>query len=986
MTAKEFSNSKSFKGNQGIKTKYLLLVVVLCLSFSIAFILRAYPVKYGVSLNEFDPFFDFRATQYIVDHGINAYFKWHDNMSWYPEGRNVAATSQSGLHITAAYLYKIFGMNLSLLDFVIWFPVVIGSASTVLMFLLVRSIAGKNVPGLIASIFFAVSPAIIQRGNLGWFKSEPLGIFYGLGGAYLFISALREKKYAFLIPKAIFSGVIVGLALASWGGGEYFVIPIAIFIFVLAFLTTNLKNPLLVSVLFTASILFTALAFPRPGSSFVFGLPGILLMVSTGFLFVSTLVKRKSSEKNALRNTLIIFAIFVILGIAIISGGLYKTPSFRYLNAINPFISSENSLVQSVAEHSTPTIVDYFREFSILIIFSGLGAWVAFTNKENRMMIFALIIGLTGIYISATFARLLVFASISIIILSSIGIYEVIRSITSIKRTNEKLTSGYERNKSKIVSGNIKKEKYIFAYMAFSTILIVIIAIPMIYDANTNWISTADVPTSIANGATNYRLTTNDWIDALHWMSKNTPQNSVVASWWDYGYWITALGNRTSLADNATINSTRISTIAKMLMSPEQEGWKIANNLKADYILIYVVGQKLPTIDPNSKGPTYLLGGGGDESKKHWFITIGGFNESKFSQPDLTTPKPAFWDSLLGHMMPFKTIGFYDPSKGTLSSTYQPNTTPFYSKDIKYPKGNLSEPLTLVYTSPSLKSNNPGIFFGVLLYKVNHNFTFENRHITTLNNSTESTSKNYTMTSPKTNSTLLGTNITNAADSNKNIGSNGTNSSLVNSTESKNNSHLNITTGNSTTTINSNNKSNIINSENLTSKNMVANNSNNIADIETTQGHIKIQFFPEQAPNHVKDFIDLSKKGFYDGTVFHRIVKGFVIQGGDPNTKNDSNRQTWGTGGPGYKINAEFNNISHDRGIVSMARTADPNSAGSQFFIVLNDSKFLDNQYTVFGKVIEGMDVVDKIANVPTNSMDQPKDSSLAKIIKITIQ
>ena len=156
---------------------------------------------------------------------MDAYLQWHDYKSWYPEGREIAETSQSGLHITAAVLYKIFGMNMSLMDFTIWFPVVIGSASTVLMFLLVRSITGSNIPGLIASLFFAVSPAIIQRGNLGWFKSEPLGIFYGLGGTYLFLSALKEKKYKFLIPKAIFRGIILGLAVASWGGAQYFVIP-----------------------------------------------------------------------------------------------------------------------------------------------------------------------------------------------------------------------------------------------------------------------------------------------------------------------------------------------------------------------------------------------------------------------------------------------------------------------------------------------------------------------------------------------------------------------------------------------------------------------------------------------------------------------------------------------------------------------------------------------------------------------------------------
>ncbi|MDQ6724082.1 MAG: peptidylprolyl isomerase [Thermoproteota archaeon] len=947
MSGKEFLKFGKFGKDQSVKIKYLLIIAVLCLSFSVAFILRAYPVKYGTYLNEFDPFFDFRATQYIVDHGINAYFKWHDSMSWYPEGRNVPTTSQSGLHITAAALYKIFGFNTSLLDFVIWFPVVIGSLSVALMFLLVRSITGKDVPGLIASVFFAVSPAIIQRGNLGWFKSEPLGIFYGLGGAYLFISALREKKYKFLIPKAIFSGVILGLALASWGGGEYFVIPIAIFIFILAFVSKDLKNPLLVSILFTISIFLVALSFPRPGISFVFGLPGILLMGSTVFLFVSTLVKRKSSEKNAIRNTAIIFGIFVILGVGIIYGGLYKSPSFRYLNAINPFLSSQNSLVQSVAEHSTPTIVDYFKEFSILIIFSGLGTWIAFKNKNNPTMIFALIIGLTGIYISATFARLLVFASISMVILSSIGIYELIRSITSIRRDTEKQDAKMNQNNAKsLIKNKIKSKKYFFVYMAFSAILIVLLTIPMIYDSNSNWISSADVPTSLANGGTNYRVTTNDWIDALHWISKNTPKDSVIASWWDYGYWITSLGNRTTLADNATINSTRIAAIAKMFISPEQEGWKIANNLKANYILIYVVGQKLPAFDPTNKSPIFILGGGGDESKKHWFITIGGFNETNYSESDLATPKQKFLDSLLGHMMPFKTIGYYDPNRGMLSPTYKPGTTPFYVKDIKYPKGNSSEPLTLAYASKSFESNTPGLFFGVLLYKVNHNFTFDNK--TQINSSKNSTIEN-------SNKTAL---------------------AAATSTQ---------VTKKITTALTVNNKSNIINNNNISSDNMTANKTNNTADIETSQGQIKIQFFPNEAPNHVKNFQTLAKKGFYDGVVFHRLVKGFVIQAGDQNTKNDSNREAWGTGGPGYTINEEFNNISHDRGIISMARTADPNSAGSQFFIVLNDSKFLDNQYTVFGKVIQGMDVVDKIANVPTNAMDQPKDPNLARINKIII-
>ena len=161
---------------------------------------------------------------------------------------------------------------------------------------------------------------------------------------------------------------------------------------------------------------------------------------------------------------------------------------------------------------------------------------------------------------------------------------------------------------------------------------------------------------------------------------------------------------------------------------------------------------------------------------------------------------------------------------------------------------------------------------------------------------------------------------------------------------------------------------------------------NNTATIETTQGPIKIEFYPDVAPKHVKNFKDLANSGFYDGVVFHRIVPGFVIQAGDPNTKNSSiSRDTWGTGGPGYTINQEFSKIPHERGILSMARMPDPNSAGSQFFIVLNNSKFLDGQYTVFGKVTNGMEIVDKIANVTTNSMDQPLNQDLARINQIMI-
>ena len=152
--------------------------------------------------------------------------------------------------------------------------------------------------------------------------------------------------------------------------------------------------------------------------------------------------------------------------------------------------------------------------------------------------------------------------------------------------------------------------------------------------------------------------------------------------------------------------------------------------------------------------------------------------------------------------------------------------------------------------------------------------------------------------------------------------------------------------------------------------------------IETNHGKIVFDLLPELAPETVRNFKKLAQSGFYNGTLFHRIIPGFMIQGGDPNSKQPD-KSKWGIGGPGYTIKAEFNSRSHLRGIVSMARAMDPDSAGSQFFIVTTDSTFLDGQYTVFGEVVEGMDVADKIVNMPKDENDCPLEE--AKMLRVTV-
>jgi len=166
-------------------------------------------------------------------------------------------------------------------------------------------------------------------------------------------------------------------------------------------------------------------------------------------------------------------------------------------------------------------------------------------------------------------------------------------------------------------------------------------------------------------------------------------------------------------------------------------------------------------------------------------------------------------------------------------------------------------------------------------------------------------------------------------------------------------------------------------------ENRPMNASNEVAVIKTNEGEMVVQFWTDAAPNTIENFKKLARSGFYDGTIFHRIVKGFMIQGGDPNSKDPGKESRYGEGGPGYKIKAEFNDHSHQRGVISMAREPDPDSAGSQFFICLAPVPRLDGEYTTFGKLIKGDDVLQKIGDTPVTKNSMGENSTPTRRIVI---
>ncbi len=711
------SNLKLFSaGKFEFRLQHLLIIGILAISFTICFLIRSQPATYGFELNEFDPFFNYRATQFIVDNGLGEYFNWNDDMSWHPIGRDVSATSQVVLHITAATLYQIFAGSSSLYDFTILFPVIFGSLSTIVIFALVRAIGGTTA-GLFASLFFSISLPIIIRGQIGWFKSEPLGLFFALLGVYLFLSAIKSRNKKCALIKLVGGGIIVTFGLSSWGGIQFFMIPLGFFFLALPFVRKDHGFLIWAIPVFTTSLLLSALAFERPGSSFVFGLGGFSLIVPTAFLAICIIIQKISKEEKKLRNGLGFLAITIIAGLSIILSNsislILNLPSFRYLNAINPFLTTTDPLVDSVAEHATTTLAQSFFFHSILMIFAGIGIWLILRNKEkqfsssikiqNDMIIFALILGLIGVYISSAFVRLEVFASISVIVLSSIGLAALTSELFHTSKLSKKKPIKSIRTITKV---------------SYVVIILVLFILPTSLPANANWINVVKTPPTILNGGTAYGIATDDWLESLEWVKNNTPPDAVIAAWWDYGYWIQTLGERKSLADNSTIHTSRIQNIAKMFLSEPDRAWEMLQEMDADYVLIFISSQKIQN-DPQD---FYVLTGGGDESKKQWFMRIGGEPTSKFLYNDGFSGTPEFWENtLFGKMIPFSVVGYLQPGTSLVTESYQSGHTGIYIKDIKYPSDG-NGPLRLAYSSTSFEDENIGPILGIFIYEINKDY------------------------------------------------------------------------------------------------------------------------------------------------------------------------------------------------------------------------------------------------------------------------
>ena len=339
------------------------------------------------------------------------------------------------------------------------------------------------------------------------------------------------------------------------------------------------------------------------------------------------------------------------------------------------------------------------------MIFAGIGVWFLLSKKisqneifvKDDMKIFVLIMGITGLYVSSVFIRLEVFASLSLIILASIGLSILTKEIFKIKFS--------------------EKTNYLIK-ISYVVIIISLFISPLIFPENNNWLDALDLPPTILTGGTVYPPA-NDWLETTEWIKLNTPENAKIASWWDYGYWITTLSDRTTFVDNATLDTKEIQKMAKMLMSSPENSWNMLNEMNADYVLVFFAAQD---IGHNSNDVTlYVTGGGGDEAKIYWISQIAELPTENYLELDAKTPTSNFYENtMLGKMIPFSPVVYYHPSTERNSQIYQDGFVEISTKNIKYDSE--SDPLKLVYASPSFMNDNDGPMIFVLVYEVNKNY------------------------------------------------------------------------------------------------------------------------------------------------------------------------------------------------------------------------------------------------------------------------
>jgi dolichyl-diphosphooligosaccharide--protein glycosyltransferase len=585
--------------------------IALGLVVIIALAVRLMPIRWGFYLNEFDPYLQWRMAQYVVDHGFLAWFRWHDTMSWYPYGADMPTWNLYGTAFVVAAItmfLRAVGSGVSAFDVAVVFPVVGGTLTVIAAYFLGKDIWGKGV-GMFAGLFMALNASSIGRTQLGFLRHEPLGILLMI---LVFLFFRRATVETSSTRKTVSYAALAGFSLyylaASWAAAYYPLDLLVLYAVVLGLLGRSSRKLFLsYSVCMGIFLLLTPFLVPKLG----FGSLKDLTWLAIPAGEVVLLLRETSSYIESRKTQLLALATGVLATVAVVFTLSYLkiivNPAGKFYAVLNPFVRGNVPIIQSVAEHQPATWGSFFFEFGT-IIFLTLFGLVFILQRARNDDIFVALWGITSVYFAASFVRLTLILAPVFCILAGIGAVELGKPAVDIIRE----AVIYPRRKTRVIA-RIGRE---FGVAIFLILLIVIVpsfwrAVQASYQPAT--IVTSSIPTVPTAGN---EMKYQDWLEALSWMRENTPPGSVVFAWWDYGYWITALGDRRTLADNGTQNSTQIAVIAQTFLSNATFAIPTLERYNVSYVAIFVT----PTT--GSSGQTQYQGFG-EDGKWYWMARIG---------------------------------------------------------------------------------------------------------------------------------------------------------------------------------------------------------------------------------------------------------------------------------------------------------------------------------------------------------------------------
>ena len=595
--------------------------IVLSLIAVIAISVRMMPLRWGWYLNEFDPYLQWRMAQYVVDHGFLAWFRWHDTMSWYPYGADMPTWNLYGeAFVVAAITMTLhaLGVQARVFDVAMIFPVVAGTFTVLAVYVLGKDIWGRGV-GMFTALFLALNPSSIGRTQLGFLRHEPLGILLMV---MIFIFFRRATIPSTSPRKALAYAALTGFCLfylsASWAAAFFPLDLIVLYVIVLALIGRSSKRIFIsYTIAMGIFLLLTPFLVPKLGFVTLQDLTWLAVPVGEVFLLGREVTGYISSKRMQIY--LLASVVLATVGVAFLLSYFHiiANPYGKFYAVINPFVRGSVPIIASVAEHQPATWSSFFYEFGTILLL-GMFGFVFILQRAKNEDIFLLLWGITSIYFAASFVRLTLLLAPAFCILAAIGTVELGKPAIDIIRE----AVIFPTRKTRVVA-RIGRE---FGVAIF--LILLIIMVPSFYRSvqasyQPATIVTSSIPTAPTVGN---ELHYDDWLQALAWMRQNTPPGAVVFAWWDYGYWITALGDRRTLADNGTQNSTQIGMIAQTFLDNATFAVPNLKRYNVTYVAFFITpgGQS-----QSGTGMTYQ--GFGEDGKWYWMARIGNNTSTAYN-------------------------------------------------------------------------------------------------------------------------------------------------------------------------------------------------------------------------------------------------------------------------------------------------------------------------------------------------------------------